>query len=346
MQFYKRSPFLFIYWDERNRVIAFNYNRHTKAIISKEIIRILDTLSEWRSSREFFGSLDSSYDKKSLRKAMNQLVSLGIVYTKPVAKNDDNPPSRTYWNPVDLASQRQTSFGGCFPDLIKGKVPSAVKHVRGLNIIKLPNIKQNSRNGFYEILERRRSVRNYGKSHINIEKLSHFLYSCARIKRMFNDPVLGGQLTARPYPSGGARYPLEIYPVCNNINGVQEGLYYYDPMRHKLILLSKRNRYQAKFNELILRLQKPMINREPDVVFVVTAVFARTMWKYQNMGLSLIMKDLGCLYQTMYLVATEMNIAPCALGLSSEVLVREWLKLDWFVESHIGTFALGEKGKK
>jgi SagB-type dehydrogenase family enzyme len=69
------------------------------------------------------------------------------------------------------------------------------------------------------------------------------------------------------------------------------------------------------------------------------------MWKYKNIGLSLIMSELGCLYQAMYLVATEMNLAPCPLGGTHEELVKDWLNLNWFEESQVGTFLLGKRAK-
>jgi SagB-type dehydrogenase family enzyme len=55
-------------------------------------------------------------------------------------------------------------------------------------------------------------------------------------------------------------------------------------------------------------------NRPPQVLLVIAARFGRTMWKYQSMAYALILKDLGALMQTMYLVATAMGLAPCALG--------------------------------
>jgi hypothetical protein len=47
----------------------------------------------------------------------------------------------------------------------------------------------------------------------------------------------------------------------------------------------------------------------------------------------------------MYLVATEMNLAPCPLGGTYEELVKDWLNLNWFEESQVGTFLLGKKAK-
>lgn len=33
-------------------------------------------------------------------------------------------------------------------------------------------------------------------------------------------------VTKRPYPSAGARYPLEIYVVNNNIKDIKKGIHY------------------------------------------------------------------------------------------------------------------------
>ena len=125
------------------------------------------------------------------------------------------------------------------------------------------------------------------------------------------------------------------------MDGIQKGIHYYDPLKHRLILLNKNKAFQNKFNSFIMDIQHPTMNREPDILLIITAVFARTMWKYENLGLSLILSDLGCLYQTMYLIATDMKLAPCAIGKTYEKLVRDWINLKWFEESHVGTFMLG-----
>jgi SagB-type dehydrogenase family enzyme len=342
MKYYKRSPFLYFYWNDQNKIVAFNYNRYTGAIVSKEIVKLLGAIPQWTSSSKLFDILSEyDYDKRILGRTLKQLIDLRMIHTKPVNDEDNGARMNAYWNSIDLAMQRQTSFGGYLPGSTKGRPPSPIKTIKGLRVVNLPKIKYSDRRTFYEVLENRKSIRSYGNIHLDLKKMSYFLYSSARIKRIFKDHILGGRLTQRPYPSGGARYPFEIYPVCNSINGIKRGIYHYDPLGHRLIFLNKSNKYQKMFNKEILISQEPMTNREPDVIFIITAIFARTMWKYKKIGLSLIMKDLGCLYQTMYLVATEMNLAPCAFGLSDEALVKEWLNLDWFVESHVGTFTLG-----
>lgn len=341
---YKRSPFLSTYWNEDNKLILYNYNRHTKAVVSKEVMKILEILHEWKSDKEIFDLLN--FDMKNLRKALQQLTRLKFIHKRPLTNEDINISARAPWDAIDLAMQRQRSYGGAYPMSMRpGKSPSPVKSVKGLSSITLPRIPHDHDNQpkrtLLEVLEARRSIRKYSNKYINIHNLSNFLYNSARIKKIFKSQE--GTLTRRPYPSGGARYPLEIYVVNNKMLDIQKGIHYYDPLKHELILLNKNKNYQRKFNEFILDAQKPEQNREPDVVFIITAVFARTMWKYGKISLSLIMSDLGCLYQTMYLIATEMNLAPCPLGATYEELVRDWLNLNWFEESHVGTFMLARE---
>lgn len=50
----------------------------------------------------------------------------------------------------------------------------------------------------------------------------------------------------------------------------------------------------------------------------------------QSMAYALILKDVGALYQQMYLVATAMNLAPCGLErVFSRALLRIKLTLVW-----------------
>ncbi len=340
MEYYRRSPYVFTYWNQEGKIVLYNYNRHTKALVSNEIMKILDMLSIKRNIQQISDGLQ--IDKKDLIKALEHLVRLKMVHKNSIDFKDDHSTTQVPWDPIDLAMQRQRSYGGRRPfSEREGKSPSPVKVVKGMSTLILPrppNMHQNS-NSFLGVLDERKSIRRYSTNNMTMDNLSHFLYRSARIKQFFRSKE--GTLTNRPYPSGGARYPLEIYVSNNRIAGIQKGIHYYDPLKHRLILLNKNKTYQKKFNTFLKHVQHPTMNREPDVVFIITAVFARTVWKYDRLGISLILSDLGSLYQTMYLVATELKLAPCPIGKTEEELVKNWLNLNWFEESHVGTFMLG-----
>lgn len=337
---YLRSPFLFSYWDNEGKLVVYNYNRHTMAAISKDVMKILDALSKWRNIQQISDQL--GIDKKDLIKALEHLTQLKFIHKNTIAALDTKISNHMVWDPIDLAMQRQRSHGGRFPISKRhGKSPSPIKRVKGISAFSLPspNNPRTTNSTFLRVLDDRKSIRKYGSRHVTVNDLSYLLYHSARIKKVYRSEE--GTLTKRPYPSGGARYPLEIYVVNNSINGIQRGIHHYDPLKHKLNLLNKNAIFQKRFNEFIMNVQHPLLNREPDALFIITAVFARTMWKYEKIGLSLILSDLGCLYQTMYLVATELKLAPCPIGKTEEAIVKDWLNLNWFEESHVGTFILG-----
>jgi SagB-type dehydrogenase family enzyme len=340
MEYYRRSPYVFTYWNQDGAIVLYNYNRHTKAVVSNEIMKILDMLTKKRNIQQISEALE--IDKKDLTEALKHLVRLKMIHKVSVDNKDDLGITQVPWDPIDLAMQRQRSYGGRRPfSEREGKSPSPVKVVRGLSTLILnppPNVDNHS-NTFLRVLNERKSIRRYSTNKMSKDTLSHFLYHSARIKQFFRSKE--GTLTNRTYPSGGARYPLEIYVSNNRISGIQKGIHYYDPLKHRLILLNKNKIYQKQFNSFLKHVQHPIMNREPDVVFIITAVFSRTVWKYDRLGVSLILSDLGSLYQTMYLVATELNLAPCPIGKTEEELVKNWLKLNWFEESHVGTFMLG-----
>ena len=59
------------------------------------------------------------------------------------------------------------------------------------------------------------------------------------------------------------------------------------------------------------------------------------------MAYAITLKNVGVLYQTMYLVATAMGLAPCALGSGSSDLCAAAAGTEYLAESWVGEFPLG-----
>ncbi len=184
------------------------------------------------------------------------------------------------------------------------------------------------------VLEERRSIRNYHSSPITAQQLGELLYRSARVKNLFN-----GEYSSRPYPSGGRLYELELYPVINTCVGISSGLYHYNPLAHQLCQLCER----TKDVETLLKDAWGASGQQdmPQVLIVFAARFQRLSWKYEAIAYSLILKHVGVLYQTMYLVATAMNLASCALGSGNADLFTQAVGTDYYAESSVGEFILG-----
>jgi SagB-type dehydrogenase family enzyme len=67
------------------------------------------------------------------------------------------------------------------------------------------------------------------------------------------------------------------------------------------------------------------------------------MWKYEGTGYALMLKHVGVLYQNMYLVATAMGLAPCAIAVGGADFFAEATGLDPRAESSVGAFTLGSR---
>jgi SagB-type dehydrogenase family enzyme len=82
-------------------------------------------------------------------------------------------------------------------------------------------------------------------------------------------------------------------------------------------------------------------SQPPDVLLCIAARFGRVNWKYESIAYSLILKNVGVLMQTLYLAATALRLAPCALGCgnSQDFLLATGSRP--FEEESVGEFALG-----
>ncbi len=190
-----------------------------------------------------------------------------------------------------------------------------------------------------QILETRKSIREYGETPIAAQKLGEFLYRCARVKHLKQEEH--GEITRRPYPGGGALYELELYPIVNRCEGISSGLYHYDPLAHQLCRISDRT---ETVDALLKNAWQSMGQQGiPQVLIVIAARFQRMAWKYESMAYAAMLKNVGVLYQTMYLVATAMELAPCGLGGGNSDLFAKAAGCDYYSETSIGEFALGSR---
>ncbi len=233
--------------------------------------------------------------------------------------------------------RQDAPYGGTFR--FKGKLPSqpAVKSCISTHLIDLKHPQKNLDLSLEEAINTRKSIREHGSNPISIEQLGEFLWRCARVKEL--NHYDGEEITSRPYPGGGARYELEIYPVIHHCQGIEGGIYHYHPLEHKLCKISSLDRQAENFLE-DARLSTGK-KEYPQILLMITARFQRVSWKYQSMAYALILKNLGVLLQTMYLVATASKLAPCAIGGGDSDKFSHAVGTHYLEETTVGEFMLG-----
>jgi nitroreductase len=82
---------------------------------------------------------------------------------------------------------------------------------------------------------------------------------------------------------------------------------------------------------------------EAAAVFIWTAVFERSKWKYEQRGYRYVYMDAGHICENLYLAATGLGLGACAIGALYDDDLNAILGVDGVVESAIYMCAAGNR---
>ena len=171
-------------------------------------------------------------------------------------------------------------------------------------------------------LVNRRSHRDFQEKAITMEQLSQILWAAygVTLPRPYESNLRGGLRTA---PSAGALYPLEVYAIVGNVEGIEPGVYRYISGEHKIEMVVSGDIR----NELMeAAMNQRMVAVAPASLFY-SAVPERTTGRYGERGNSYIYIEVGHSAQNVYLQAEALGLGTCAIGAFSDSAVRELLNL-------------------
>jgi SagB-type dehydrogenase family enzyme len=197
-----------------------------------------------------------------------------------------------------------------------------------------------------KLLRERHSTRSFDDQRpITLAELARFLDGTARVlSRSETELDLDdGEHTVRPYPSAGASYELELYLAVNLCEGLARGFYHYDAGAHVLAPIGvPANDLDALLAEAEDAMGAPAA---PQILITIAARFGRISWKYSSIAYALVLKDVGVLTQTLYLMATDMGLGGCAIGITNIDLFAKMTGVEFHVEGPVGQFAIGRGAK-
>jgi SagB-type dehydrogenase family enzyme len=119
-------------------------------------------------------------------------------------------------------------------------------------------------------------------------------------------------------------------------------LYCYDPLAHRLGQRAGRTAEVERLLSLAAQ-AAGMVPEQLQVLLILAARLPRVAWKYTGLAYALVLKHVGVLFQTLYLAATAMNLAPCALGSGDSDLFARAAGLNYYAETSVGEFLLGSR---
>jgi SagB-type dehydrogenase family enzyme len=157
-------------------------------------------------------------------------------------------------------------------------------------------------------------------------------------KRASVDEGLIDRRVMKTSPSGGCRHPIEVYPIVNKVEGVTRGIYHYSVRKHGLSLIKPGN-----FEEEIVHYCSGQTwFRNVAVLFVMTAILARSMWRYRNSRAYRVLQiDAGHLGQTFCLVCTSLKLGPLTTAALQDSFLETDLDIDGLTEVVIYAAAVG-----
>lgn len=189
----------------------------------------------------------------------------------------------------------------------------------------------------FDAMETRQSVRRYSPAPIAAWELGEFLYRTMRVRSHIKNGDF--EMASRPYPNGGGIYEQELYVTIETCADLPRGFYFYDPVGHALCPIS------APDENMQMLIQDAVSATAgqgwPQVLFTIASRFGTFNWKYSSMSYAAQLKNVGVIYQTMYLVATAMGLGGCALGLGNSDRFARMTGLDYAAEGSIGEFMIG-----
>lgn len=181
--------------------------------------------------------------------------------------------------------------------------------------VTLPKLHYESTTSVEQALLKRRSVREFRGVPLALDDLGQLLWATQGIT---------DRAGFRTAPSAGALYPLEVYALAGNIQGLTTGLYHYIPNRHALRRIADWDKRQALARAAY---DQPSI-AEASAVLALCAVYERVTGKYGERGLRYVHMEAGHAAQNVYLQAVSLQLGTVVLGAFDDRSVKDVLDLN------------------
>ena len=165
---------------------------------------------------------------------------------------------------------------------------------------------------------------------MSLAELAHLLY--------YSSGITDKRQVLRAAPSAGATYPIEVYAIANNVEGLARGTYHYLISSHELELLR-----EGDFrNEMSRAALQERMFKQANVIVALSAVFQRTQQRYRERAQRYICFEIGHIAQNTYLEATSLGLGTCAIGAFYDEEFNRLLGLDGRNESVLYLIAVGK----
>jgi SagB-type dehydrogenase family enzyme len=127
----------------------------------------------------------------------------------------------------------------------------------------------------------------------------------------------------RTIPSAGGLYPLEVYLVTGNVEGLEAGVYHYLPGEHGLRRIASGD---IRPSLASAALDQRWMEAAP-AVLVIAAVYERMHAKYGERTVRYVHMEVGAAAQNVYLEAESLGLGTVFVGAFYELRVQSAMEL-------------------
>jgi SagB-type dehydrogenase family enzyme len=209
--------------------------------------------------------------------------------------------------------------------------PEVYKSYPSSKTIQLPHELREATFSFSEVLQKRRSTRTFSTAPLSKVDLAFLLWASTGIQRIEHGYAF------RTAPSAGALYPIETYIAVNNVDDLDKGVYHYKIENHLL--------EEIKLGDFGETLAHAALDQEmcadSSIVFIWTAIFQRSVWKYFQRAYRYVYLDAGHIAQNLALAATSINCGSCHIGAFFDDEINSVVDVDGKDESAICLSVVG-----
>lgn len=177
------------------------------------------------------------------------------------------------------------------------------------------------RTELFDAIRSRQSRRRYLDTPLALAELSFLLWATQGVRE-----VHGGS-SFRTVPSAGARHALESYIYARRVEGLEEAIYRYLPLDHKLVTVGDRPGPDLQGLMIEASLGQRFTG-ESAATFIWTAVPYRMEWRYLQSAHKVVAIDAGHVCQNLYLACESIGAGTCAVAAYDQARLDALLGVD------------------
>ena len=185
----------------------------------------------------------------------------------------------------------------------------------------LPSISLTNSRPLRQVIENRRSIREFSETAINLEELSLLLWSAQGST---------GSNKQRSAPSAGGQYPIDIYVAVSNVASLTSATYKYNSLDHQLDLVIAQE-IKPDLNDAAIGEQK-WLNDAAVIIILAANFFSMREHFYDQPPMGeranqYIYMESGAITQNIHLQATDLDLAGVLVGGFDDDKVARLLEL-------------------